>query len=168
MKTLLRLLIGALMFALAGWATEAYAFSYAKGYPIFPLLGLAACLWALAELRPRHSRRAVAAEYVRGGDSLLFLLLALLGSAFILNLRGEAAFQPQWVLRMAILTFFLLLVPTVAAHAFTRRHFAVSTLVALALLALLWKGTELQRISRQSATLPQPHWQTTLALAPQR
>ena len=166
MKLILRGLLVVAMFILAGWALHVYAFDYTHGYPLLPLLALAVCFWACLRLRPAHAR-AVTFHQAQSVDSVLFLILALLGSTFILKMRGETSFQPQWFLRLATLTLFMLLVPYMAAFVFTRRHITVSAVVTLILLGLLWKGTELKETIDRHHLIPQVHLLEPVQLAGQ-
>lgn len=139
-----RILVYLATVGVAWCSVEHYTFHFHRGYPLWPL----PVLLVLALLSSRLRRAAINTplkrhnyDHHRRFDDLLLFLLALAGAAAILNLRGEPAFQPQWALRLAVLTVFLQLVPTLIAAPFTRHHLLIHTVAALGLIGLLWKGS---------------------------
>ena len=139
------LLLACVRFALQ--ALVGYAFDFREfGYPLWPLMGLGVCFAAYVKLRPsppRHHPNAVppAADESMVDHALLFLVLAMVTSAFLLDKRGESPFTPFYFLHLSTLTFFQLLLPYVLAFGLKKARSLVTLITMLILMALLVDGT---------------------------
>ena len=163
-KLLLRIPLLLAMVWLALEAVVAYTCRFERGYPLWPLLGLAGCFWAYTRLRPDHSKPRAVTYDGQSLESMLFLLLAVVGSAVVLNARGEKALEPLWYLHMAVLTFSQLLIPYLAGRPFVRAQALVTAAMAFLLLGLLWKGSDLGCCSVTDLLRnPKPAWKGLLA-----
>lgn len=143
MKLLARIVLLLLVLYLAFEALVAYVFDYRHGYPLWPLLGMGTGFWAYLSLRPPHVRARMVAADIHSLDSFLFFLLAIAGAAFVLHMRGQEAMTPLWGLHLVILTFFLLLFPSIIAYPFVKWQSPVTMVAVFILLGLLWKGEKL-------------------------
>ena len=74
-------------------------------------------------------------------DSFLFLILAILTSAFLLEKRGEPSFSALYLLHLTTLTLFQLLAPFIVAAACNRARPLVTALATLVLMAVMVDGT---------------------------
>jgi hypothetical protein len=124
-------------------AVVAYTCRFKDGYPLWPLLGLASCCWAYTRLRPNHTKPRAVVYDGQSLESTLFRFLAAVGSAVVLNVRGEKALEPLWYLHMAVLTFSLLLIPYLIGRPFVRARALVTACSAFLLLGLLFIGDDL-------------------------
>ena len=148
MRLSLRILLFIAMCHLACVTVVRYVFAFDDGYPITPLLGVGACFWAFVELRPPHRPPKPVIYTGQSLNSILFLVLAMISATFILGLRNEVAFSTPWCLHFATLTFFQLLLPYIASSGFGRTQNAVATVATLTLVAMLWKGSLMNRAPR--------------------
>ena len=133
-----------------------YVFAFDDGYPIAPLIGVALSFWAFVELRPPHQQPKPVVYTGQSLNSVLFLILAFISAAFILGLRNEVAFTTSWSVHLATLTFFQLLLPYVISHPFIRAQSIVAAIATLVLVAILWKGTTMNRAPRSMECLMRP------------
>jgi len=165
-KLILRILLLLVMGRLAYLTAIDYAFAFAQGYPLAPLLGLALCFWAYVRLGPTCERTSQVVYNGRSIDSFLFFCLAVISSVFLLQLRKEIPYTPPWFFHVVALTSFQFLVPRIAARAFAKAELIVSTVTALLLLFILWKGTEMRHPGSVSMNSDNPgiHDRTMLVM----
>ncbi len=139
------LLLACVRFALQ--AVIGYAFDFRDyGYPLWPLLGLGACFAAYVKLRPRPAQakgrsKEEPPEEVFVDHAFLFLVLAVVTSAFLLDKRGESSFTPLYFLHLSALTLFQLLLPYILTFGLKKTRSLASMVAMLILMALLVDGT---------------------------
>ena len=160
-KSFLRILLLAGICRFAYDAVVSYVFAFDEGYPFAPLLGMAACFWAFLQLRSPYSPPRPVVYQGLSPNSALFVTLSALAAAFILEIRRESALTNTWCLHFAALTFFQLLIPFIASYAFIRVQTAVAATITFLLVAMLWRGTEMNR----SARFPVEHTEAGLCPA---
>ena len=122
-----------------------YSFDFDAGYPLLPLFGLGACFWMFVQLRPRNRFPAPVVYTGQMMTSSLFLILAMISAAAVLNLRGEPSLTPSWCVHFSTLTFFQLLLPYILSYGFSRTQPLVATGASLLLVLMLVKGTDVSR-----------------------
>ncbi len=129
-------------------ALKSYAFAFREyGYPPWPLFGLGIAFALYVALRPRSDPARRGGEAPPSGSAgnvdhaLLFLVLALVSSAFLLDKRGESPFTPVYFLHLSALTFFQLLLPFITAFGLQKGRSLMMMISMLILTAFLVNGT---------------------------
>jgi len=145
MKRLLRIPLFVGMLLLASQTALRYAFDFEDGYPLYPVIILGLCFSAYVRLRPQNTAPRSPVCSSSYTDPLLVLILAVLASGYLLNLRGEPPFTLGWLFHLSALAFFAILLPLMTASACGRAKTVVATLTALALAVMFWRGTVLSQ-----------------------
>lgn len=183
MKLLLRvlLLLACLRFAIQ--ALVGYAFDFRDhGYPLWPLLALGISFAGYAALCPRRPRQqrekqeatVAASEHAddRAIDhAFLFLVLAIITSAFLLDKRGESPLSPVYFVNLSILTLFQLLIPYILTFGLKRGRSLATMVTMLVLTAFLVDGTmkdpePITRLFQESGAYASPEMMPSLPVAP--
>ncbi len=136
------LLLACVRFALQ--ALVGYAFDFRDhGYPLWPLLALGGSFAAYVTLRPAGPKKPDEAppDEVAVDHALLFLVLAIVTSAFLLDKRGESPYTPLYFLNLSALTLFQLLLPYIVAFGLKKARSLATMVVMLVLMIFLVDGT---------------------------